>query len=491
MRKFVKQNLLNLTNTLSEAHKSISLFISNKDNENACSLLADCQNCTESIYDTIEESEGASAPTLSLLSEYHEALYILYQHISSKITNTIPDTSLIDNLLTQINKSVSEEIPVIFEIVFLPYNASMWDSFDSIYDAAIEDPRCNVKVIPIPYYDKNPDGSFATFHYEGDLYPKHIEITDYNEYDLEQNRPDVIYIHNPYDAANTVTSVDPAYYSKVLKKYTDMLVYIPYHISGIANNYESVINNIVPAFFYVDKIIVQSKSMYEYLKYGGISSNRLLALGNPKIDYIINKLETTEIPESWDFISYHKKILLVNTTVSRAIASTDWIDDMYNLISITKDRNIHIVWRPHPLLNATIKRYHPEALEKYEMLLNTINNTDYFSTDLTTSVFPSIKCSDALVSDQSSIVFQFIPTSKPVLMTQRSSEEINNDVICFNFFSNYFTEDGMSIDTFINMISSETDPKKNERINAFISSIENPDGTCGQKIHKSVIDILK
>lgn len=490
MRKFVKQNLLNLTNTLSEAHKSISLFISNKDNENACSLLADCQNCTESIYDTIEESEGASAPTLSLLSEYHEALYILYQNISSKITNTIPDISLIDDLLTQINKSISEEIPVIFEIVFLPYNASMWDSFDSIYDAAIEDPRCNVKVIPIPYYDKNPDGSFATFHYEGDLYPKHIEITDYNEYDLEQNRPDVIYIHNPYDAANTVTSVDPKYYSKTLKKYTEMLVYVPYYISSIADNYDSVVYHLFPAFIYVDKIIVQSKSMEKYYLYGGIPANRLLTLGNPKLDYIINKGNNVSIPKSWGFFDSTNKIILINTTISYVLNNKNWIDELNNIFSFTENYNVHIIWRPHPLLKATINRFYPCDVSKYDELLNYIKNTKHISVDSEPSALASIKVSDALISSASSLMLSYIPTSKPILMTNRTSFEKENDVICYDFFSNYFINDGDSLDCFINMIISGNDPKRKERMNAFLSSIINPNGSCGKKIHTNIIILL-
>ena len=46
------------------------------------------------------------------------------------------------------------------EMVFLPYKASMWDSLESIWRAAYEDrEHCNAYVIPIPYADRNPDGS--------------------------------------------------------------------------------------------------------------------------------------------------------------------------------------------------------------------------------------------------------------------------------------------------------------------------------------------
>ena len=45
------------------------------------------------------------------------------------------------------------------EIVFLPYKASMWDSLESIWQAARADAACHAVVIPIPYAERNADGS--------------------------------------------------------------------------------------------------------------------------------------------------------------------------------------------------------------------------------------------------------------------------------------------------------------------------------------------
>ena len=44
------------------------------------------------------------------------------------------------------------------EVVFLPYKASMWDSLESVWKRYEDDPLVDAYVIPIPYYDKNPDG---------------------------------------------------------------------------------------------------------------------------------------------------------------------------------------------------------------------------------------------------------------------------------------------------------------------------------------------
>ena len=61
-----------------------------------------------------------------------------------------------------------------------------------------------------------------------------MPVVRYEEYDFEKRRPDMIFIHNPYDEYNYVTSVHPFFYSQSLKQFTDLLVYIPYYsTSGV------------------------------------------------------------------------------------------------------------------------------------------------------------------------------------------------------------------------------------------------------------------
>ena len=139
--------------------------------------------------------------------------------------------NMVQSVLPQLQalaKTLQEDADRKTVIYFLPYKSSMWDSLESVYLAAQDDPNCDAYVMPIPYYDRNPDGSLGNMHYEGDRFPADIPITDYRQVDLQAVQPDIIYIHNPYDYANYVTTIDPAYYSDKLKSYCKLLVYIPY-----------------------------------------------------------------------------------------------------------------------------------------------------------------------------------------------------------------------------------------------------------------------
>ena len=134
-------------------------------------------------------------------------------------------------LLTFVETRVAKETRFKKEIVFLPYKADMWDSMESVWQAAVEDSEHAIAyVMPIPYYDRTPDAKVREWHCDIDKFPENVPVIAYRSVDLAAMHPDVIVIHNPYDEYNTVTSVDAKYFSRYLKNYTDKLVYIPYFV---------------------------------------------------------------------------------------------------------------------------------------------------------------------------------------------------------------------------------------------------------------------
>ena len=231
MRKHQKKEIQNFITLLYEAHDEIKKAVEAKAPDQAMALLGQCQEAAVKMGTLIEQTEGEDFTTIQLLEQYCEKLYQIHQELNQEQELSAGKAhKTLRRQLIQIENSVKNDIPVQIEAVFLPYKASMWDSLESVWQAAEEDENCNAYVIPIPYYDRNPDGSFGEMHYEGALYPEYVPITHYEEYDLKERRPDMIYIHNPYDGQNLVTSVHPAFYSDKLKQYTECLVYIPYFV---------------------------------------------------------------------------------------------------------------------------------------------------------------------------------------------------------------------------------------------------------------------
>ncbi len=445
MRKAQKQQAEELVKQIEEAHDQIRIYMQQGSIQSAMELLEDCQNGGITIGTLIEEIEGEGHPTVLLLEEYCELIYQIHTDLAEhKEISANKVYKLLRQKLIKAGNSLRNDIPIRKEIVFLPYKASMWDSLESVWKAADADPNCDAYVIPIPYYDKNPDGSFRKMYYEGDQYPDYIPVTKYDEFDFEVHRPDVIYIHNPYDDFNLVTSVPPFFFSKNLKKYTDELVYIPYFIlSEIKPDEDEKIEGMkhfctTPGVFHADKVIVQSEDMKQvYIKVLLDATNnhseaarkywndKILGLGSPKLDKVVNtKKEDLEVPEDWMNIIQKtdgswKKIVFYNTSVGALLQHNEkMLEKMQYVFDVFKENReeVALLWRPHPLIKATVESMRPQLLFEYDRLVRKYWEEGWGIYDDSSDIDRAIVLSDAYYGDGSSVVQMYQKTGKPIMI---------------------------------------------------------------------------
>ncbi len=487
MRKVIKENLMDVFKTLYEAHAVVKDYIDSDMRQNAYELLCDCQNAAVDLGNKIYETEGDGFGGLHFFEEYCEAVY--QTAINEEISGEAAQTALDDSLKAA--EAAAEEIPAKLEVVFLPYKSSMWDSLESIWRAADADPECDARVIPIPYYDRNPDHSFAAMHYEGKDFPGYVPITHYSEYDIEINQPDIIYIHNPYDNCNYVTSVAPEYYSFELKKHTPMLVYVPYTLSGYYEERQRACL-MLSAYKHVNKVVLPTEAQKACYNPGFEYYDKFLVLGSPKIDYVLNELYKEEIPAEWKERCNGKKVVLVNSTIAYLLQNNNWCDRMYELLKAFDDNdNCILLWRPHPLLQATVSSMRSHIAKDYENIVKTMAEHRNVIIDTNPSVYPAMKLSDALISDYSSIALQYAFTGKPTLMTEQKASDRNEKYVCMDYFQNYFMEDGVTVRDFMDIVLNDRDEFRHTRIGAISAGAANSDGSCGKKIHKEIKRLLE
>lgn len=461
MRTKQKRDILEMIGTLHQAHDEIKRYIESNQYTMAQDMLAQCQECAVSIGTAIESFEGEGFITVSYIEEYCEALYRIHQSFECQEGfNANKIYKILRKQILKIENSVKSDVSVRKEIVFLPYKASMWDSLESVWKAADSDPDCDAYVIPVPYYDKNPDGSFRQMHYEGNLYPKYVPVTYYENFDFEVHHPDIIYIHNPYDEYNYVTSVDPFFYSGNLKKYTDKLVYIPYFIMGkVSPNKETTIESKAhyctsSAVLNANEVIVESEDVRQlYINtliktYGkesrSIWENKIYGLGSPKIDKVLStKKEDLEIPDEWmDIIQKPdgswKKIVLYNVTVSTFLNSREKIlKKMKSVFSAFKENQdrVALLWRPHPLTRATISSMVPHILEEYEEMVRQYLKEGWGIYDDSADMDRAVILSDVYYGDRSSVVYLYQKMGKKIML--QSIEEYEWKI----FFYDWIWED--------------------------------------------------
>jgi hypothetical protein len=433
MRKAQQANILDLLKTLKEAHGELP----KQNTTNAVTnLLADCQDFALQIKGYIEAIEGEGTKAVALLEEYCEIAY----HASASLETA--NWRKLAKQLAQIENSVRVELrPDRIEMVFFPYQLSMWDSLESIYLAAVGDPNCDAYVVPIPWYEKKPDGTFGEMHYDGDQYPDNIPVTDWREYDVEARHPEAIFIHNPYDEGNYVSSVHPSYFSKRLKDCTDLLCYVPYFVctKRLSEHFATV-----AACVYSHKVFVQSEEirddyiriLREWLRENGVGkghplwpmvanlSDKFVALGSPKFDKAINtKRGDCELPDEWARLMAGKKVFLYNTAVGTLLHySEQYLEKLRSVLAMFREReDVLLWWRPHPLLESTLASMRPELLEKYRQIVAEYRDSGMQGQgslifDQSNDLHRAIALSDAYIGDASSLVTLYQTTGKPLIL---------------------------------------------------------------------------
>lgn len=447
MTRQTNKDIAEMLDALQKAHELILLMFRNKQPADALKLLGDCQECALRIGEAIEESEGMGTRAVSFLEAYCEQLFQMSQCRKRKKERADWKREMDKSLL-----SVREELAAMrpggaLKIVFMPYKASMWDCMESVWEAAEADEGCEAFVVPVPYFERNEKGGEERLCYEGPLFPERVPIVPYQSFSLEREQPDVIYIHNPYDDGNRVASVHPDYYSANLKKHTDMLVYIPYFFTGKGPMPETHLN--LPAYHAADRIIAQDEEKARSLE-EHVAKEKIIALGSPKVDRLL-KLEKkrdeileTGIPPEWREKTSGRKVILYNVSVTGILQNDKHAMDKirYVLSCFEQREDAALWWRPHPLIEATLKSMRPEIYAEYMGIKRDFMRKGRGILDETGDAGIAAVVADAYLGEgTSSLPHYFGALGKPVLHTSWTVlEDAKTDRDCLHFIT--FCQEG-------------------------------------------------
>jgi len=240
--------------------------------EAVLSALPSLQERAVMLGNAVEERKGEGTESVHILESFCEALFQLHTSLTAAQASAPEQCKeqleglrpILGKLRTALEREFKRQV------VFLPHSAKHFASLRPLIDALQEREDTEVKLMPIPYFDRLGDGSLSEMHYEGENFPKEYPITDYRSYNFAAELPDCIVMNSPYDAYNPVWSVDPFFYSEKLKQYTNKLVYIPWFVTDEIDPknpedgkafYNMRYYVTVPGIIHADCTIVQSEEM--------------------------------------------------------------------------------------------------------------------------------------------------------------------------------------------------------------------------------------
>lgn len=433
MRAKSKQKILKIVDKLVEYNETLEKF-RGSSKYFFDKILRECNK----LVDEIDISDCSF--------EEHEALGEYKKLISSPEY----DANLIKKALDVFFQQIQEENET-YRVLFLPYKYSMWDCLESIFEAAKEDENCEAYVMPIPYYDKDQEGNFTEMHDESESYPDDVGIISWRDNQIDEIDPDIIFIHNPYDGNNLLTSIHPDYYTNKLVRKDRVVIYVPYYVSYTEDEGISVFMG--GAEYYTDYVIVQSewyKKQFEqilsdYKKFDDDlndliafydNGNKFVVLGNPKYDKMRSLAKSEyQLRDDWgkklfDESGNKKFTILLDTTLEILLKKREkMLDKIGNVIDFLEKRdNLALIWRPHPLIKTTLRNMLPELVPEYKKLVDRCKNLDNCIFDDTNDMHTAIVWSDAFMGKYGSMIELYRVTKKPTIMLEigeKTNFEIN------------------------------------------------------------------
>ncbi|MDE6025324.1 MAG: LicD family protein [Lachnospiraceae bacterium] len=375
----VKSSVHDFLGILDKAYSIILRLLNTEEYPECFAILESCQTSAINIGEMIEAVYGEEHVSVRVLEEYCESIYEIYEALSEALITKEAASEALKCITQKVKKEITSTLLERREVAFLPFRAKYWDAMKSIWECASMDDTYDTYVIPIPYYEKTALGELGNFYYEGNEFPDDMVITGYEDYDFEKRHPDIIFIQVPYDEYNYTLSVEPFYYSKNLKKYTDKLIYVPFF--ELNDNYGQ--NSCekktmeffcrVPGLVHADKIFVQSEEMREaYVnclsEFAGedtkdIWEQKISGIGTPLSDVkILNYVKERNdilknLPADWRNKLFRKdgtikKIILCVTSVTSFInfgeqAIKD-LETTFDFIQ-TKAEEVCLLWMTYPI----------------------------------------------------------------------------------------------------------------------------------------------
>lgn len=383
-----------------EAHEEIKRNIENAEWNASAGILGECQEVAIQIGNMIEGKLGEGNAVVTLLEQYCETIFSLYEILTgdsmySREEELLEFCGKLTEFEGQFADSSEHNLLEKKEVVFVPYKSSYWGDMESVWQAAMEDDDTEVYVVPAPYFYKDDYGKVKSgeSHYESD-YPKDVTITSYEEYNFETHHPDIIVTQYPYDEYNYALTIHPFFYSTNLIKYTDRLVYIPpFVMDEIKPEDERGRVTLryfcnMPGVVHADTVLVQSEQMKEVYvelltEFAGedtkkIWENKIVCLGTPLNDYEKKSdRERLQIPEEWKSVLYKgdgswKKIILYSTSVSTLLQYREqMIDKMREVFELFRKNQgeVALIWRPDRNARDVLRRNHSALWQRYRDLV--------------------------------------------------------------------------------------------------------------------------
>lgn len=376
-------------------------------------------------------------------------------------------------------------------VIFLFQAASVWASWESVYEACLADGNMDVKMLLLtkPGVERAQMISARDF-----LVRRGIPYENFEAFDLERYKPHAAFVQFPYDLSYHT----PGTLSLRLKEKGIRIAYIPYGIeisdeeNARRDHFENFVVENSRWIFTCCETIKE-----EYRKY---CRNReaVRVCGSPKFDGFVRKGDYPLVREFGKKANGRKIVLWKMHFPKKIYADgavrqiTPDLDEYIRFAEeLGKYRDLFFIVMPHPkmlygMVESDIKG-DTSLKKKADELLHIIQEADNAVVDTSDDYRNSLYHSDVIIMDRSAVMIEAAMTGKPVLLMRNSNyqEKWTNGVrqVADMFAQGSRAED---MEQFLESACGESCLRQEKTETVLEQYFPYQDGLCGWRIKELV-----
>ncbi len=388
------------------------------------------------------------------------ALVYRFQRLESHILQVEHENAILAQELIDHRLMLKRERGQKICVVFVCHRPEVWEALRSVYDRLNEDARFELYIVAIPNKKQLPVKGLEHECYETEgaetFWREYGCINGYDYetgewFDLKTLKPDYVFFQQPYNITRC-----PEYKSSIVSKYAK-ICYVSYFTPcGYGDLYDECLPDdfLRDVSYFFSQNTMDDEHVKNRVK-GGIT--KVLLTGYPKYDFVKDYKGLSKERDSKD----HGFDIIWTPRWTTNEGYCNFFDYKDKLVSLCEDNpDINLIFRPHPQAFLEWKstgEFTQEEIDRYLKLYETHSNMQI---DRSKNYYPVIYSSDCLLTDLSSIVYDYIITGKPVIFCVKKDMDLYySDIRDGLYIARSWKE---VVDT-INMLKGGNDPLRSVR----------------------------
>ena len=337
-----------------------------------------------------------------------------------------------NSLIIDVEKVVTKSKPIYLQgkrdnkikIIFMLYSLTSFSSYESIYEQMLHDERFEPVLVLAPKR-KTIESKKVIYDYELMLEETMVKrgysflwaYKDSQWIDIYALNPDGIFYQTPYSKVQLPAICRESHYCDDIK-----IMNTPYGVL-MGEDINSLLSDATLVLNFVQNSwkVFLDKSNYDVFVKEPSFLDKIVLSGTPKVDFYLTGVRNKDL--------YYKNTnstkILYTPTWMAAKGRSSFLHYHDYFAELIQDKQVELVLRLHPLLIAEIETLNLLPKNELDSILSVFKNSENCVFDLYGDYRSAILDSDFAVMDITSLVYEYLPTGKPLILTAPNINEFS------------------------------------------------------------------